>query len=52
MADALPSILLQAPHCALQAGFQEQSRGEQSCSLSAGLPRAGLRAHPADELLI
>lgn len=51
MPDALPSILLQAPHCALQAGLQKQSRREQSCSLSAELLRAGLRAHPADELL-
>lgn len=52
MADAWPSILLQAPHCALQAGFQRQSKGEQSCSLSAELLRAGLRAHPTDELLV
>lgn len=51
MPDALPSILLQAPHCALQAGLQQQSRTEQSCSLSAELLRAGLCAHPADEPL-
>lgn len=50
--DVLPSILLQAPHCALQAGFQKLSRREQSCSLSAELLRAGLRAHPTDELLL
>lgn len=50
--DVLPSILLQAPHCALQAGFQKQSWREQSCSLSAELLRAGLRARPIDELLL
>lgn len=38
--------LLQDPHCAMQAGFQNQSKKEQSCSLTAQLPQSWLTCSP------
>lgn len=40
MPDVLPSLLLQDPHCATQAGLQNQNKKEQSCSLSAQLSQS------------